>query len=73
MCISLEDIIKSPICQDGESLEAYTLILDEFSFAQSQIIDKQLIVKRLNISYKDTECKVLQFTDIGAEVKLKKE
>ena len=38
-----------------------------------QIQDRQLLVKRMNIIYNDSECKALQFTDITANQKFRKE
>ena len=67
-------MIKTPINSIEGSQEAYTMIIVKKDNKQVvQIQDRQLLVKRMNIIYNDSECKALQFTDITVNQKFKKE
>ena len=72
--MSLKDVIKTPINSIEGSQEAYTMITVKKDDNQIvQIQDRQILVKRLNIIYNDSECKALRFTDITANQKFRKE
>lgn len=71
--ISLQEVLMSKAAKDLDQPEYYTMTYTDLENDKQVVVNKTIIVKKIDFIFNDQSCKVINFTDISTYNRLQKQ